>query len=60
MDIKYHTLINVMVTCIEGPYFLRNIVWLWHHKDMILYFHILKDALEKFGPHNVLQVDEGR
>lgn len=54
-DISYHPLINIMVTCTKGPYFLKANCS-GHRKDVDFQYHVLKDAIEEVGPQNVVQV----
>ena len=55
-NINHHPLIKIMVTCIEGPFFLKAVYCLGHHKDADFQYHVLKDAIEEVGPQNVVQV----
>ncbi|KAH9289309.1 hypothetical protein KI387_033426, partial [Taxus chinensis] len=55
-DIKHQPLINIIVTCPAGPYFLRAIDCTGKRKDATFQFQILKDAIEEIGPSNVVQV----
>ncbi|KAH9293455.1 hypothetical protein KI387_041340, partial [Taxus chinensis] len=55
-DIKHRPLINIIVTCPVGPYFLRAIDCTGKRKDATFQFQILKDAIEEIGPSNVVQV----
>ncbi|KAH9292010.1 hypothetical protein KI387_042802, partial [Taxus chinensis] len=55
-NIRHHPLINIMVTCTEGPYFLKAIDCSGHVKDADFQFQILRDAIEEVGLENVVQV----
>ena len=55
-NIRNHPLINIIITCTEGPFFLRAIDCSRHRKDTDFQFHILRDAIEEVGPQNVVQV----
>jgi hypothetical protein len=55
-DIRHRPLINVIVTCAEGPFFLRAVDCSGHRKDADFQFQILREAIEKIGPQNVVQV----
>ena len=56
MDISHRPLINIMVTCTKGPYFLKAVDCSGHRKDVDFQYHVLKDAIEEVGPQNVVQV----
>jgi hypothetical protein len=49
-------LINIIVTCLDGPFFLRAIDCSGKHKDAAFQFELLRDAIEEVGPTNVMQV----
>ena len=49
-DIRHRPLINIMVTCVESPYFLKAIDCSQHHKGADFQFHILREAIEEVGP----------
>lgn len=55
-DIRNCPLINIIITCTEGPFFLRAIDCSGHQKDVDFQFNILRDAIEEVGPQNVVQV----
>ena len=55
-DIRHRPLINIIVTSVAGPYFLRAIDCSGHSKDAHYQFQILKNAVEEVGPQNVVQV----
>ncbi|KAH9329297.1 hypothetical protein KI387_001405 [Taxus chinensis] len=55
-DIRHHPLINIIVSCREGPYFLRAVDCSGKKKDAEFQFTILRDAIEEVGPANVVQV----
>ena len=55
-DISHRPLINIMVTCTEGPYFLKAVDCTGHRKDADFQFHVLREAIEEVGPQNVVQV----
>lgn len=55
-DIRQRPLINIIVTCLVGSYFLRAIDCSRKHKDVEFQFHILRDAIEEVGAANVVQV----
>ena len=54
IDIAKHPLINIIVTCRDGPYFLRAIDCFGKHKDATFQFELLQDAIEEVGPSNVV------
>ncbi|XP_059072621.1 uncharacterized protein LOC131873636 [Cryptomeria japonica] len=55
-NISHRPLINIMVTCAEGPYFLRAVDCTGHRKDADFQFQVLREAIEEVGPQNVVQV----
>ncbi|KAH9291987.1 hypothetical protein KI387_042831, partial [Taxus chinensis] len=55
-DIRHRPLINIIVSCKDGPYFLRAIDCSGKRKDVEFQYQILKDAIEEVGPSNVVQV----
>ena len=55
-DISHHALINIMVTCTEGPYFFKAVDCPAHRKDVHFQFHVLREAIEEVGPQNMVQV----
>ena len=55
-DIKHQPLINLIVTSTSGAYFLIVIDCLGKREDESFQFQILKDAIEKVGAANVVQV----
>ena len=55
-DIAKRPLINIIVTCRDGPYFLRAIDCSGKRKDATFQFELLRDAIEEVGPSNVVQV----
>jgi hypothetical protein len=55
-DIAKRPLINIIVTCREGPFFLRAIDCSGKRKDTTFQFELLRDAIEEVGPINVVQV----
>jgi len=55
-DIRQRPLINIMVSCSEGPYFLRAIDCSGKKKDAEFQFLLLKEAIEEVGSSNVVQV----
>ena len=55
-DITKRPLINIIVTCIDGPFFLRAIDCSGKRKDATFQFELLRDAIEEVGPNNVVQV----
>lgn len=55
-DCRCQPLINVIVTCPAGSYFLRAIDCSGRHKDADFQFSILRDAIEEVGAANVVQV----
>ncbi|KAH9315128.1 hypothetical protein KI387_023755 [Taxus chinensis] len=55
-DIRHCPLINIIVSCKDGPYFLRAIDCSGKQKDVEFQFQILKDVIEEVGPSNVVQV----
>ena len=52
MDIRNRPLINVIVTCIEGPFFLRAVDCSGHRKDVDFQIQILREAIEEIRPQN--------
>lgn len=55
-DIRQRPLINIMVSCSEGPYFLRAVDCSGKKKDAEFQFLLLKEAIEEVGSSNVVQV----
>ena len=55
-DIRNRSLINIIITCTEGPFFLNAIDCSGHQKDVDFQLHILRDAIEKVRPQNVVEV----
>ena len=55
-DITKRPLINIIVTCVDGPFFLRAIDCSGKRKDAAFQFELLRDAIEEVGPENVVQV----
>ena len=55
-DIRHRPIINVIVTCPVGSYFLRAIDCSGKLKDADFQFGILREAVEEVGPSNVVQV----
>jgi len=55
-DIAKRPLINIIVTCRDGPFFLRAIDCSGKRKDASFQFELLRDAIEEVGPANVVQV----
>jgi hypothetical protein len=55
-NIQQRPLLNIIVTSLKGPYFLREIDCSRKMKDAAFQFEVLKDAIEEIGPTNVVQV----
>ena len=55
-DIQQRPLLNIIVTSLAGPYFLRAIDCSGKLKDDTFMFEILKDAIDEVGPSNVVYV----
>ena len=53
-DITKRPLINIIVTCVDGPFFLRAIDCSGKRKDAAFQFELLRDAIEEVGPENVV------
>jgi hypothetical protein len=56
IDIAKCPLINIIVTCREGHFFLRAIDCSGKRKDATFQFELLRDAIEDVGPINVVHV----
>ncbi|KAH9302637.1 hypothetical protein KI387_014220 [Taxus chinensis] len=55
-DIRHCPLINVIVSCKDGPYFLRAIDCSGKRKDVEFQYQIFKNAIGEVGLSNVVQV----
>jgi hypothetical protein len=55
-NIQQRPLLNIIVTSLAGPYFLRAIDCSGKLKDATFMFEVLKDAIDEVGPSNVVHV----
>ena len=55
-DIQQRPLLNIIVTSLARPYFLRAIDCGGKLKDATFMFEVLKDAIDEVGPSNVVHV----
>ena len=58
-DIRHRPLINIIVSCKDGPYFLRAIDCFGKQKDVEFQYQILRNAIEEVGPSNVVHIVTG-
>lgn len=49
MELRNHPLINIIVTCSNGPFFLKLIDCSRCQKDVDFQFNILRTAIEEIG-----------
>ena len=56
IDITKRPLINIIVTCINVPFFLKFVDCSRKHKDATFQFEPLREAIEEVGLENVMQV----
>ncbi|XP_059076562.1 uncharacterized protein LOC131039617 [Cryptomeria japonica] len=56
-DVRHRPLINIIVTCPAGSYFLKAVDCSGKRKDAEFQFSILRDAIEEVGAANVVQVN---
>ena len=57
-NIQQRPLLNIIVTSLAGPYFLKAIDCIGKLKDATFMFEILKDAIKQVGPSNVVHVSQ--
>jgi len=55
-DIQQRPLLNIVVTSLAGPYFLRAIDCSGKLKDATFMFEVLKDAINEVGPSNIVHI----
>ena len=55
-DCRNHPLINIIISSITGPYFLRPVDCSGQEKNVVFLKDQLCDAIDEVGPSNVIQV----